>query len=83
MTALYALTIMEMSLFALVGAFVYAFAGQYSEAPAVIVLRPIYKKIAFAFVLPPTVIIGIIVSRAQPLGRSHGRRRESAGTLKA
>jgi len=58
--ALYALTIMEMSLFALVGAFVYAFAGQYSEAPAVIVLRPIYKKIAFAFVLPPTVIIGII-----------------------
>lgn len=54
---------MELSLFALVGAFVYAFAGQYSEAPAVIVLRPLYKKIAFAFVLPPTIIIGVIVSR--------------------
>ncbi|KDN52260.1 hypothetical protein K437DRAFT_221056 [Tilletiaria anomala UBC 951] len=58
--ALYALTAVEFLLFSLVGIFVYAFCGQYTGAPAVIVLAPTYKKIAFAFVFPTTVIIGVI-----------------------
>lgn len=59
-SALYAVTIMEFSLFTLTGIVVYYYCGQYSGAPAVVVLKPVFKKIAFAFVLPTTIIIGVI-----------------------
>lgn len=58
--ALYAVTVAELALFLTSGIVVYYYAGQYTSAPAVAVLDPTYKKIAFAFVLPVTIIIGII-----------------------
>jgi hypothetical protein len=54
---------MEMTLFTLVGVFVYAFCGQYTETPAVAVLPRVFKQISFAFVLPTTIIIGIIYAQ--------------------
>ncbi|PWN53940.1 hypothetical protein IE53DRAFT_337943 [Violaceomyces palustris] len=58
--ALYALTIMEFITFTVVGVVVYYYAGQYTVAPAVGTLGPVFKKIAFAFVFPTTIIIGVI-----------------------
>ncbi len=58
--ALYALTVAEFTVFSLVGIWVYALNGQFSGAPAVVVLKPVFKKIAFAFVFPTTIIIGVI-----------------------
>ncbi|EPQ26919.1 uncharacterized protein PFL1_05554 [Pseudozyma flocculosa PF-1] len=58
--ALYAVTAMEFIVFTLVGIVAYYYTGQYTTAPAVGTLKPIFKKIAFAFVLPTTIIIGVI-----------------------
>lgn len=58
--ALYAITIAEFILFTVTGAVVYSQSGQYTSAPSVAVLSPTFKKVAFAFVLPVTVIIGVI-----------------------
>ncbi|UZJ51566.1 hypothetical protein CBS101457_000886 [Exobasidium rhododendri] len=58
--ALYAVTIAEFVLFTLVGIVVYYYCGQYTQTPAVANLKPIFKKISFAFVLPTTIIIGVI-----------------------
>ncbi|PWZ00254.1 hypothetical protein BCV70DRAFT_107454 [Testicularia cyperi] len=58
--ALYAVTIAEFVLFSVTGIVVYRYTGQYSVAPAVGTLRPVFKKIAFAFVLPTTIIIGVL-----------------------
>ncbi|CAO1618710.1 unnamed protein product [Parajaminaea phylloscopi] len=58
--ALYAVTAAEFGLFLTVGIVVYYYAGQYTSAPAVAVLSPKFKKAAFSFVLPTTIIIGII-----------------------
>lgn len=63
--ALYALTVAEFLMFAGVGVFIYAFSGQFSSQPAVAIIRhPTLKKIAFAFALPPTILIGIIYASA-------------------
>lgn len=59
--ALYAVTAAEFALFLTVGIIVYYYSGQYTEAPAVAVLSSNFKKAAFSFVLPTTIIIGIIV----------------------
>ncbi|KAK0542061.1 hypothetical protein OC846_006857, partial [Tilletia horrida] len=58
--ALYVTTAVEFLLFSVVGITVYAYSGQYSGAPAVVTLKPVFKKIAFAFVFPTTVIIGVL-----------------------
>ncbi|CBQ73658.1 related to neutral amino acid permease [Sporisorium reilianum SRZ2] len=58
--ALYAVTVAEFVLFSVTGIVVYRYTGQYTTAPAVGTLRPVYKKIAFAFVLPTTIIIGVL-----------------------
>ncbi|KAN0065156.1 hypothetical protein ACQY0O_001653 [Thecaphora frezii] len=58
--ALYAVTVMEFVAFTLVGIVAYYYTGQYTTAPAVGTLKPVFKKIAFAFVLPTTIIIGVI-----------------------
>jgi uncharacterized membrane protein len=61
--ALYAVTVAELTLFMLAGIVVYFYAGQYTQSPAVAVLDPTFRKIAFSFVLPTTIIIGIIYAR--------------------
>ncbi|SNX84979.1 related to neutral amino acid permease [Melanopsichium pennsylvanicum] len=58
--ALYAVTVAEFVLFSVTGVVVYRYTGQYTTAPAVGTLRPVFKKIAFAFVLPTTIIIGVL-----------------------
>lgn len=58
--ALYAVTIMEFSVFTIVGLVCYYYNGQFTGAPAVTNLKPLFKKIAFSFVFPTTVIIGVI-----------------------
>lgn len=58
--ALYAVTVAEFILFSVAGIVVYRYTGQYTTAPAVGTLRPVFKKIAFAFVLPTTIIIGVL-----------------------
>lgn len=58
--ALYAVTVAEFVLFSVTGIVVYRYTGQYTTAPAVGTLRPVFKKIAFAFVLPTTIIIGVL-----------------------
>ena len=42
------------------GIVVYYYCGQYTQTPAVANLKPLFKKISFAFVLPTTIIIGVI-----------------------
>uniref|UniRef100_V5E481 Amino acid transporter transmembrane domain-containing protein n=1 Tax=Kalmanozyma brasiliensis (strain GHG001) TaxID=1365824 RepID=V5E481_KALBG len=58
--ALYAVTVAEFVLFSVTGIVGYRYTGQYTTAPAVGTLRPVFKKIAFAFVLPTTIIIGVL-----------------------
>ncbi|PWN41759.1 hypothetical protein IE81DRAFT_324256 [Ceraceosorus guamensis] len=58
--ALYATTAMEFFLFLFVGIYVYAFAGQYAETPAVAILPKLYKQISFSFVLVTSIIIGCL-----------------------
>lgn len=58
--ALYAVTVAEFILFSVTGVVVYRYTGQYTTAPAVGTLKPVFKKIAFAFVLPTTIIIGVL-----------------------
>lgn len=58
--ALYAVTVMQFIVFTLVGIVIYYYTGQYTTAPSVGTLLPNYKKAAFAFVLPTTIIIGVI-----------------------
>ncbi|KAJ1018903.1 hypothetical protein NDA16_004706 [Ustilago loliicola] len=58
--ALYAVTVAEFVLFSVTGIVVYRYTGQYTTAPAVGTLRPVFKKIAFTFVLPTTIIIGVL-----------------------
>lgn len=58
--ALMAVTVMEIVVFNVVGIVIYYYVGPYATTPAVGNLKPVFKKIAFAFVLPPTIIIGVI-----------------------
>ncbi|KAL9933473.1 hypothetical protein V8E36_007649 [Tilletia maclaganii] len=58
--ALYITTAVEFLLFGIVGIVGYAYAGQYAGAPAVVTLKPVFKKIAFSFVMVPTVVIGVL-----------------------
>lgn len=58
--ALYAITVAEFILFSVTGIVVYRYTGQYTTAPAVGTLKPVFRKIAFAFVLPTTIIIGVL-----------------------
>lgn len=61
--ALAALTALEMALFVVVSVVGYFYLGQYAQAPMIgSFVNPDYRKAAFAFVLPPTIIIGGIYS---------------------
>lgn len=59
--ALWLCTIGEIIVFSLVGAIVYAFVGgQYMTAPAFGSLQPLYKKIAFSFMIPTLIFLGVL-----------------------
>lgn len=59
--ALWACTIGEIIVFSVVGAVIYAFTGnQYVTAPAFGSLNPVYKKIAFSFMVPTIVFLGCL-----------------------
>ncbi|OTA81616.1 hypothetical protein M434DRAFT_401354 [Hypoxylon sp. CO27-5] len=59
--ALWACTILEILVFSIVGAVTYAFVGnQYITSPAFGSLIPLYKKIAFSFMIPTIIFLGVL-----------------------
>lgn len=59
--ALWACTIAEIFVFSIVGAVVYAYTGnQYMTAPAFGSLQNIYKKVAFSFMIPTLIFLGVL-----------------------
>lgn len=60
--ALSALAVASFVLFIVPAAIGFAFLGQYSTAPAFGSLQETYKKASFAFVIVPTIVIGVIYS---------------------
>ncbi|KAI3337112.1 amino acid transporter [Xylariaceae sp. AK1471] len=59
--ALWACTILEIIVFSLVGGAVYAYTGnQYMTSPAFGSLQPLYKKIAFSFMIPTIIFLGVL-----------------------
>ncbi|KAI8628644.1 amino acid transporter [Xylariaceae sp. FL1651] len=59
--ALWACTIGEIILFSVVGAGVYAYTGnQYMTTPAFGSLQPVYKKVAFSFMIPTIIFLGVL-----------------------
>jgi len=59
--ALWACTIGEIIVFSIVGAVIYAYTGnQYMTAPAFGSLVEPYKKIAFSFMIPTLIFLGVL-----------------------
>ncbi|ORY69993.1 amino acid transporter [Pseudomassariella vexata] len=59
--ALWACTILEILVFSVVGAVIYAYTGnQYMTAPAFGSLEPLYKKISFSFMIPTLIFLGVL-----------------------
>ncbi|EFX00577.1 amino acid transporter [Grosmannia clavigera kw1407] len=59
--ALWACTIAEIIVFSIVGSVVYAYTGnQYMTAPAFGSLEPLYKKVAFSFMIPTLIFLGVL-----------------------
>ncbi|KAI9850214.1 MAG: hypothetical protein M1838_005984 [Thelocarpon superellum] len=59
--ALWAVTIAEVIVFGLVGAVVYVYTGtQYVTTPAFGSLTPVYKKVAFSFMIPTLIFLGVL-----------------------
>ncbi|KAK0754847.1 N amino acid transport system protein [Schizothecium vesticola] len=59
--ALWACTIAEIIVFSIVGGVVYAYTGnQYMTAPAFGSLIPVYKKVAFSFMIPTIIFLGVL-----------------------
>ncbi|KII86443.1 hypothetical protein PLICRDRAFT_177986 [Plicaturopsis crispa FD-325 SS-3] len=58
--ALAVLSVTELVLFSVPAIIGYRYAGQYTQAPAFGSLQPLYKKLSFAWVIVPTVVIGVI-----------------------
>lgn len=59
--ALWACTIAEIFVFSIVGSVVYAYTGnQYMTAPAFGQLHDVYKKVAFSFMVPTIVFLGVL-----------------------
>ncbi|KAI1306341.1 N amino acid transport system protein [Xylaria venustula] len=84
--ALWACTILEIIVFTVVGAAVYAFTGnQYMTAPAFGSLQPIYKKIAFSFMIPTIIFLGVLYASVSArfvfLRIFHNSRHKNENTL--
>ncbi|KAK3368674.1 amino-acid permease [Podospora didyma] len=59
--ALWACTIAEVIVFSIVGGVVYAYTGnQYMTAPAFGSLENVYKKVAFSFMIPTLIFLGVL-----------------------
>lgn len=59
--ALWACTILEILVFSIVGAVIYAYVGnQYMTAPAFGSLEELYKKISFSFMIPTLIFLGVL-----------------------
>lgn len=59
--ALWLCTIGEIIVFSLVGSIVYAYVGnQYMTAPAFGSLEPVFKKVAFSFMIPTLIFLGVL-----------------------
>ncbi|PSR87119.1 amino acid transporter [Coniella lustricola] len=59
--ALWLCTIGEIIVFSLVGAIVYAYVGtNYITAPAFGSLQPVFKKVAFSFMIPTLIFLGVL-----------------------
>ena len=59
--ALWACTIAEIIVFTIVGGTVYAYTGnQYMTSPAFGSLQPVYKKVAFSFMVPTIIFLGVL-----------------------
>ncbi|KAK4446828.1 amino-acid permease [Podospora aff. communis PSN243] len=59
--ALWACTIAEIIVFGIVGGAVYAYTGnQYMTAPAFGSLTEVYKKVAFSFMIPTIIFLGVL-----------------------
>lgn len=59
--ALWLCTIGEIIVFSIVGAVVYAYVGnQYMTAPAFGSLEPVFKKVAFSFMIPTLIFLGVL-----------------------
>ncbi|KAM7183603.1 amino-acid permease [Rhypophila sp. PSN 637] len=59
--ALWACTIAEIIVFSIVGAVVYVYTGnQYMTAPAFGSLEPLFKKVAFSFMIPTIIFLGVL-----------------------
>jgi len=78
--ALAGLAILSFVLFIIVPIVGYRYLGQYAEAPSFGSLQPKYKKASFAFVIVPTIVIGVIycnVSAKYIYGRLLGNSRHA------
>lgn len=59
--ALWACTILEILVFSVVGAIIYAYTGnQYMTAPAFGSLQDVYKKVSFSFMIPTLIFLGCL-----------------------
>ncbi|KAM7214249.1 amino-acid permease [Rhypophila decipiens] len=59
--ALWACTMAEIIVFSIVGAVVYVYTGnQYMTAPAFGSLEPLFKKVAFSFMIPTIIFLGVL-----------------------
>ncbi|KAH8166527.1 hypothetical protein CIB48_g1697 [Xylaria polymorpha] len=84
--ALWACTILEIILFSIVGGVVYAYTGnQYMTAPAFGSLQPLYKKIAFSFMIPTIIFLGVLYASVSArfvfLRIFHNSRHKSENTV--
>ncbi|KAI1168011.1 amino acid transporter [Nemania serpens] len=84
--ALWACTILEIIVFSIVGGAVYAYTGnQYMTSPAFGSLQPIYKKIAFSFMIPTIIFLGVLYASVSArfvfLRIFHNSRHKSENTV--
>lgn len=84
--ALWACTILEIIVFSIVGGAVYAYTGnQYITSPAFGSLQPIYKKIAFSFMIPTIIFLGVLYASVSArfvfLRIFHNSRHKSENTV--
>lgn len=59
--ALVAVTVAEVVLYSLVGSIIYVYVGtNYMTAPAFGSLQPVFKKVAFSFMIPTIIFLGVL-----------------------
>ncbi|KAI0390245.1 amino acid transporter [Xylariaceae sp. FL0594] len=84
--ALWACTILEIIVFSIVGGTVYAYTGnQYMTSPAFGSLQSVYKKVAFSFMIPTIIFLGVLYATVSArfvfLRVFHGTRHKTENTV--